>query len=173
MPALLQTEAIAVHLQDVDVVGKAVEQGSGEALGAEDFSPFGEGQVAGDHGGAALVTLAEGLEEQFRAGLGEQHEAMFIDDEQIVAGHLLLEAEQLLLVAGLDQFADQCGGGDEADAMPALAGRQAERQRDVRLAGAAVAQQQDVFLARQELAACQFEDQRFVQRGDDEEVEAV
>jgi hypothetical protein len=57
--------------------------------------------------------------------------------------------------------------------MPALAGRQAERQRDVRLAGAAVAQQQDVFLARQELAACQFEDQRFVQRGDDEEVEAV
>jgi hypothetical protein len=31
-------------------VGKAVEQCAGQPLGAEDFSPFGEGQVAGDHG---------------------------------------------------------------------------------------------------------------------------
>jgi len=37
MLALLQAVAVAVHLQDVDVVGEAVEQGSGEALGAEDF----------------------------------------------------------------------------------------------------------------------------------------
>jgi hypothetical protein len=42
---LLQAEAIAVHLQDVHVMGKAVEQGSGEAFGAEDFGPFGEGLV--------------------------------------------------------------------------------------------------------------------------------
>ena len=58
--------------------------------------------------------MAEGLKEQFRAYLGERHKAEFIDDEQIVAGDLLLEAEQLLLVAGLDQFADQGGCGGEA-----------------------------------------------------------
>ena len=46
-PALLQTEAVSVHLQDVDVVGEAVEQGSGEALGAEDLGPPLEGKVAG------------------------------------------------------------------------------------------------------------------------------
>jgi hypothetical protein len=34
MLALLQVGAVAVHLQDVDVVGEAVGQGSGEALGA-------------------------------------------------------------------------------------------------------------------------------------------
>ena len=49
-PALLQTEAVAVHLEDVDVVSEAVEQSAGEPFRAEDFGPFGEGQVAGDQG---------------------------------------------------------------------------------------------------------------------------
>ena len=118
-------------------MGEAVEQGSGEAFGAEDFGPFLEGQVAGHQGGAALVALAENLEEQFGAGLGQRHEAQFIDDQQLIAGDLLLEAEQLLFVAGLDQFADQRGGGGEAHAMSALAGSQSQGQGDVRLAGAA------------------------------------
>ena len=46
-PALLEAEAIAVHLQDVNVVCEAVEQSAGEPLGVEDFGPLGEGQVAG------------------------------------------------------------------------------------------------------------------------------
>jgi hypothetical protein len=50
-----------------------------------------------------------------------------------------LEAEQLLLVAGLDQFVDQGGRGGEAHAMAVLAGCQAEGQRDMGLAGAGVA----------------------------------
>ena len=44
-PALLETEAVSVHLQDVDVVGEAVEQCAGEPFRAEDFSPFREGQI--------------------------------------------------------------------------------------------------------------------------------
>ena len=39
---------VAVHLQDVDLVGEPVQQGAGEPLGAEDLGPFVEGQVAGD-----------------------------------------------------------------------------------------------------------------------------
>ncbi len=41
--ALLEAIAVAVHLQDVDVVGKAVEQGSGKAFRAEDLGPLLEG----------------------------------------------------------------------------------------------------------------------------------
>ena len=59
--ALLKAEAVAVHLEDVDVMGESVEQDSGEPLGSEDFGPFGEGQVRGQHGRAALVTLAGSL----------------------------------------------------------------------------------------------------------------
>jgi hypothetical protein len=50
VPALLEAIAVAVHLQDVNVVGEAVEQGSGEAFGAEDLGPLLEGQIAGDQG---------------------------------------------------------------------------------------------------------------------------
>ena len=37
---LLEAIALAVHLEDVDVVGDPVQQRAGEALGAEDFGPF-------------------------------------------------------------------------------------------------------------------------------------
>ena len=135
-PALLEAEAVAVHLQDVDVVGEPVEQRAGEPFRAQDFGPFGEGQVAGDHRRATLVALAEHLEEQFGAGFRQRHEAQFVDDEQLIAGDLFLEAQELLLIASLDQLTDQSGGGDEANAVVMLAGGQAEGQRDMRLAGA-------------------------------------
>ena len=109
--ALLQPEAVAVHLQDVDVVGEPIEQGSCEAFGSEDFGPLLEGQVRGDQSGAAFIALAEHLEEQLGSGLGQRHEAQLIDDQQFIAGDLLLEAEQLLVVASFDQLADQGGGG--------------------------------------------------------------
>ncbi len=110
-----------------------------------------KGQVAGHERRAPLVALTEHLERAVRRrsstpatkdvagdpGLGERHEAQFVDDEQLVAGDLFLEAEQLLLVACLDQFVDQCCGGGEADAVAALTGGQAEGEREVRLAGAA------------------------------------
>ena len=86
--------AVAVHLEDVDVVGQPVEQSSGQAFGAEGFGPFVEWQVAGDHCGAALIALRDQLEQEFRAGLAQRHEAQLVDDEQLVSGHLLLEAQK-------------------------------------------------------------------------------
>ena len=67
--ALLQPVRVGVHLQDVDVMGKPVQQGAGEPFGAEDIGPFVEGQVAGDQRRGALIALADGLEEQLGAGL--------------------------------------------------------------------------------------------------------
>ena len=154
-------------------MGEPVEQSSGEAFGAEDFGPFGEGQVRGQHGRAALVALAEHLEEQLGTGLRQGYEAEFIDDEQLVAGDLLLEAQQLALIARLDEFMDQGGGGGEADAVPLLACGETEGQRDVGLAGSAVAEQQYVLAAREELAPRQFQHHRLVERRHGEEVEAV
>jgi hypothetical protein len=55
--------AVAVHLEDVDVVSEPVEEGAGQALGAEHAGPLVEGQIAGDDGGAALVALGEHLEQ--------------------------------------------------------------------------------------------------------------
>ena len=43
LPALLEAEALPVHLQDMDMVGEAVEEGLGEAFRAKDLGPLVEG----------------------------------------------------------------------------------------------------------------------------------
>ena len=70
LPAALEAVALAVHLQDVHVVGEAVQQRPGAPFLSEDLGPLVEGQVGGEQDGAPFVALAEDLEEQFRAGGG-------------------------------------------------------------------------------------------------------
>ena len=96
--------AVAVHLQDVDVVGEAVQQGTGEAFRAKHFGPLVEGEVGGDQDGSPFVALAEDIEEEFRAGGGQGDEAQFVDDQQAEAGQIPLQVEQPSLVLGLQQF---------------------------------------------------------------------
>ena len=38
--ALSQAITLAIHLEDIDVVGQPVEERAGEALGAKGFRPF-------------------------------------------------------------------------------------------------------------------------------------
>jgi hypothetical protein len=120
-------------------MGESVEQRANEALGAEHAGPFVEGQVAGDDDRAALVALAQDLEKQLGAGLGQWRIAELVDDQQVVSGELMLQARQPPFVVGFVQFVDQGGGGDEANGKTLLAGRQPKPQCDMSLAGAAVA----------------------------------
>ncbi len=57
------------------MVGEPVQQRPGQAFGGEHLGPLIEGKVAGQQGGAALVALAEHLEQQFGSRLRERHEA--------------------------------------------------------------------------------------------------
>ena len=66
--AVFESEAGAVHLEDMNVMGKAIEQRAGQALGGEHAGPFVEGQIAGNDDGAPFVALTEDLEEQLGAG---------------------------------------------------------------------------------------------------------
>ena len=63
-----EPEAVAVELEDVNVVGETIEQRAGEPLGGEHAGPLVEGQIAGDDNRAALIALAEDLEQQLGAG---------------------------------------------------------------------------------------------------------
>src|SRR6516164_5695176 len=65
--ALFEAIAIAVHLEDVDVVCQPIEQRAGQPLGPEPAGPLVKRQIAGDEGGAALVTLAEDLKQKLGA----------------------------------------------------------------------------------------------------------
>ena len=107
LPTLLEAVALPVHLQDVNSVSEAVQQGAGQPLRAEDLGPLVEGQVGGDQDRPSLVSLAEDLEEELRAGLGEWDEAKLVDDQQLESGKPLLEVEQSSLIPGFDQLVDQ------------------------------------------------------------------
>ena len=48
LPAALDPVAVAVHFQDMDMVGEPVQQRLGEPLGAEHVGPFVKGEVGGD-----------------------------------------------------------------------------------------------------------------------------
>ena len=50
--ALLESVGVGVHLQDVDMVGDAVEPGAGQPFRAEDLCPSSEGRLRGAHLGS-------------------------------------------------------------------------------------------------------------------------
>src|SRR6516165_10392514 len=122
--ALFEAITVAVHFKDVDVVGQPIEQCAGQPLGPEHAGPFVERQIGSDNDRAALVTLAEDLEQQLRAGRRQRYIAELVDDQQLVGRQLALETEQSLLVPGLDQLVDHRGRGGEADRQALLTGRQ-------------------------------------------------
>lgn len=147
-------------------MGQAVEDGPGEALGAEDLGPLVEGQVRGDDDRTAFVALRDDLEEQLGPCLGEWHEAQLIDDEQILAGEGLLKALQAALIDGLDEFMDESGSSGEANLQAPLAGCQPEAEGNVSLSGAAWSQRNDVLAAIDKLATREFHGQCLVERRD-------
>src|SRR6516165_11344964 len=124
----------------------------------EHTGPLVERQIGGDNDGAALVTLAEDLEQELRTGRRQGDVTELVDDQQLVGRQLALEAEQSLLVSGLDQLVDHGGRGGEADRQPLLTGGQPQSESNVRLASAAVADRDGVLAASNVFAAGEFED---------------
>ena len=61
------------------------------------------------------MTLAEDLEQQLRAGLGEWHVAQFIDDQQLSGGEVLLQSQQAALVTRFLELMDEAGSGSEGN----------------------------------------------------------
>src|SRR6476660_1601892 len=68
---------------------------------------------------------------------------------------------------------DESRGGVEANRQPLLAGRETEPETDVRLAGAAVADRDDVLPAGHILRAGELQNEGLVERRNGSEVEAV
>ena len=113
------------------VVGQAIENGACEAFRAEDLGPFIERQVGGDDDGAALVALRDDLEEKLGPGLAQWHKTQLINDQQVLADQLFLQALQAAFVDGLDEFMDESSGSGEAYFPALLAGRQTQSQGDM------------------------------------------
>ena len=155
------------------MVGEAVEESSGQPFRAEHLGPLDEGQVGGHQDRSTLVTLAEHLEEQLGASLGQGHETQFVDDQKLESCEPSLQVEQTPFVPGLDQLVNQSSGGGEAHEQSPLTRSQTETDGDMGLAGATVAESDDVVAALDVLASCQLQNQSLVQGRHRQEVEGV
>jgi hypothetical protein len=96
---LLEPVALAVQLQNMDMMREAIEKRASETLATEDNGPFLEWQNRRDDGRATFVTLAEYFKQKLRASLRERHIAEFVNDEQFDGGELRLEFQETPLVA--------------------------------------------------------------------------
>jgi len=65
---LAEAVALAVHLEDVTVMGQAIQGSGGRALPLGDLVPFAERQVARDQQAGPSVAIGEDLEQQFGSG---------------------------------------------------------------------------------------------------------
>ena len=175
-PGLLaggKAEAVAVHLQNVDVMGEAVEERTGQPFRTEDGGPFIEWQVAGNQGGTAFIALAEHFKEQLRTDSGERHVAQFIDDQQLDSVEMLLQGPQTAFIAGFHEFVDESGSRGEGNTVSLLAGGQSQGQGSVGLAGTRGPKRNAVLALVDPFAARQLENQRLVERGLSGEVEGI
>src|ERR1700754_2820314 len=62
--AVFEAEAIVSGLQDMAVMGEAIEERGGHLGIAKDGGPFAEAKIGGDDDAGALIELGEQVEEQ-------------------------------------------------------------------------------------------------------------
>ena len=79
--AVFEAIAVAVQLEDVDVMGQPVEQRASHPFGAEDLGLFVEGQIRGHARRCVLVALGEDLDQQLGAGLRQRDVAELGHDQ--------------------------------------------------------------------------------------------
>src|SRR5271168_3944304 len=118
------------------MLGEPIQESGGELVVTEDPVPLAEGEVGSDDGGGPLVASREDVEEQLAAGLLEGDEAELVEEQERGPAETVLEARERPGVACLGERADEVGGAVEDDVVAAFDGLDAERGRQVGLAGA-------------------------------------
>ena len=117
------------------------------SLRPQDARPVLERQVRGDDGGAALVALREHLEQKLGARRRQRHVAEFVDDEELYRLKIALLLQKTALVAGFHELVNESRRRGERDGETLLAGGQSKSQGHMALAGAGIAEGDDVLPA--------------------------
>jgi hypothetical protein len=79
------SHAFSSHVDAVGVVDEAVENGVGQGRIADNFVPLVGGDLAGDDGGTAPVTVFEYLEQIDALSVCEDRQSPIVEDQQIDA----------------------------------------------------------------------------------------
>lgn len=170
--ALLEAVAVIAGLDDVAAVREPIEERGGHLRIPEHAAPLPEGEVGGHDERDAFVELADQVEEQRSAVLGERQVAELIEDNDVLIEESCGEAAGFPFALLGIELVDEIDDAEEAGAL-ALGDRMAaEGGSEVRLSGACAADEDDItsgieVLPGVELADLGLADHRFP------EVEAI
>src|SRR4051794_31331343 len=89
--AMLEAPAFVAGLDDVAVMGEAIEQRRGHFRIAKDGRPFAEREIGGHDDRGAFVETADQMEQQLPAGLREGQIAEFIENDEVEARKVIGE----------------------------------------------------------------------------------
>src|ERR1019366_1156744 len=135
------------------MMGETIEQSRGHLWIAEHARPFAKSEIGRhDHRGA-LVEAADHMEQKLPAGLREREIAELIEDDEVEAAEIIGEPP---LPAGPSfglEPVNQIDGVEEPAARSGADTSARDRHRQMRLARAGPANQNDVALLRDEAAA--------------------
>ncbi len=127
------------------VIGRVlgIDDGRRQPEVGEGLAPFAEGRVRGDGHGRALLALGQDLEQQLGPTRVEMDIVELVEKQQVESAVPRDDPGQGPLVGGFGQLVDEARRRDVADPPTPLAGGQPETDQEVRLDGAAVAQEDD------------------------------
>jgi len=165
--------ALAVDLEDVAMMGQAIQQSRRHAFALEDLAPFAERQVTRDQQAGPFVAVGKNLEQQLGPGPTERQVAQFVTDQKVRPIQLAQKAVQLILLLSFFQTVDQPGRCKEANAPAGPTGGQAQGNRQMRLADTLTAQQAHVLMLIEPLTAGQLHDLLLAQTRHEAEVIGV
>jgi hypothetical protein len=74
----------AVGFQDVNPMGQAVEQGSGEPFASADFRPVLKGKIGRHDQAEPFISTDDDFKEEFRSQFGKRDIPQFIQEQQVV-----------------------------------------------------------------------------------------
>ena len=80
---LLQPVVLAVHVQDMGVMGEPVDQGCSQHGIRKELAPAGKFQVGGNRYAPSSISYGQLVKQQFSLRLGEGQVGQFVQDQQI------------------------------------------------------------------------------------------
>ena len=161
-PALL-SERVPLEREFVRVMHQSVKDGVAQGGVPDDLVPLLDGELAGDQGGAQAVAVLQDFEDVTALLFGEVGQSPVIDDEQVEAG---VGSENLPVASvglGHGEVVEEPGSAQIEGAVTFPAGFVGQGAREVALAHAGRAGDDDVLLFANPLASGQAQYEGFVE----------
>ena len=157
-----EAPAFVAGLDDLAVMRETVEERGGHLRVAEDARPFAEGQVGCHDDGGPLVELADEVEQELAAGLGEGEIAELVEDQEVEAGDQVRGAA-LAFGAGFGvELVHQIDDIEEPAAAAVANAGACDADSEMGLAGSSSADQHEIALMIEEVSGGEVVDQGLI-----------